>query len=84
MSESTAHARRRWVESVLAALAAALGALTLFVPDWIEVVTGLDPDAGSGAVEILIAVALFAVAGVAAWAARTHSPTAARGVRGDA
>ena len=72
MSEPTAHARRWRVEAVLAVLAAALGVLTVVVPTWIEVVTGLDPDAGSGALEVLIAVGFFALAGTAAWAARGH------------
>jgi len=72
MSETPAHARRWRVEVVLAVLAAALGVLTVVVPAWIEVLTGLDPDAGSGALEVLIAVGLFAVAGTAAWAARGH------------
>lgn len=72
MSGTTAHARRWRVEAILAVLAAALGVLTVVVPAWIEVLTGLDPDAGSGALEVLIAVGLFAVAGIAAWAARGH------------
>jgi 23S rRNA G2445 N2-methylase RlmL len=72
MSGTTAHARRWRVEAILAVLAAALGVLTVIVPAWIEVLTGLDPDAGSGTLEVLIAVGLFAVAGIAAWAAHGH------------
>ena len=83
MSETTAHARRWRAEAVLAVLAAALGVLTVVVPTWIEVVTGLDPDAGSGALEVLIAVGFFALAGTAAWAARGHRRHRAE-VAGDA
>ena len=83
MSGTTAHARRWRAETVLAVLAAALGVLTVAVPAWIEVLTGLDPDAGSGALEVLIAVGLFGSAGIAAWAARGHRRQGAE-VAGDA
>lgn len=43
------------VDVVLASLNAFLLILTLFVPDWIEVVFRVDPDAGSGELEWLIA-----------------------------
>ena len=72
MSGTTAHARRWRVEAILAVLAAALGVLTVTVPAWIEALTGLDPDAGSGTLEVLIAVSLFGLAAGAAWAARRH------------
>ena len=80
MSGTTAHARRWRVEAILAVLAAALGVLTVIVPAWIEVLTGLDPDAGSGTLEVLIAVGLFGLAASAAWAARRHRQGAATGV----
>jgi len=83
MSGTTAHARRWRAEAILAVLAAALGVLTVVVPAWIEVLTGLDPDAGSGTLEVLIAVGLFAVAAIAARAARGHRRHGA-GVVGDA
>jgi hypothetical protein len=83
MPEATAPARRWRVEAILAVLAAALGVLTVAVPAWIEVLTGLDPDAGSGALEALIAVGLFGLAGIAAWAARGHRRQGAE-VAGDA
>ena len=42
----------RWrVEYVLAGVFVFLAALTAVVPDWIEVVFRVDPDAGSGALE---------------------------------
>jgi hypothetical protein len=43
------------VDAVLASLNALLLGLTLVVPDWIEVVFRVDPDAGSGELEWLIA-----------------------------
>ncbi len=43
------------VDAVLAILNALLLLLTLAVPDWIEVVFRVDPDAGSGELEWLIA-----------------------------
>ena len=43
------------VDAVLASLSAFLLVLTLVLPDWIEVVFRVDPDAGSGELEWLIA-----------------------------
>ena len=43
------------VDAVLAFLNAFLLVLTLVLPDWIEVVFRVDPDAGSGELEWLIA-----------------------------
>jgi hypothetical protein len=48
------------IELTLAALSAFLLALTLAVPEWIEELTGLEPDAGSGALELGIALAFLA------------------------
>lgn len=56
------------LRAAVAALAAVAAALTLLVPDWIEALTGLDPDAGSGAVEV---TAVLALAGIALLAARS-------------
>jgi hypothetical protein len=39
------------IEVVLAFMFAALSLLTLVFPEWIEELTGLEPDAGSGALE---------------------------------
>lgn len=47
---------RTGVTFSLAALFAALAVLTLIVPDWIEVVFGVEPDAGSGSLEWAIAL----------------------------
>jgi hypothetical protein len=48
------------IELALAILSALAFALTLAVPEWIEGLTGLEPDAGSGALELGIALALLA------------------------
>jgi hypothetical protein len=48
---------RFWVETVLAALTGALFVLTLFSPDWLEVL-GFDPDNHNGTVEWLIVAGL--------------------------
>ena len=59
----TARTRFR-IEALAAALTGTLAVVTLFVPDWIEVVAGTDPDHGNGTLEVLIVLAL-AVASVA-------------------
>jgi hypothetical protein len=60
---------RFWVELVLAAVAGLLAVLTLITREWIEIVSGWDPDHGNGAVEwliVLVCAVLAVVAGVAA------------------
>ena len=65
------------VEATLAGLSAALFALTLFFSEWIEATTGLEPDAGSGALEFVISGALLLVAiGLSLLARRDHRPLA--------
>jgi ABC-type thiamin/hydroxymethylpyrimidine transport system permease subunit len=58
------------IEVVLAVISAALCALTLVFPEWIEELTGLEPDAGSGALEWLVAGVFLVAAVVAAVLAR--------------
>jgi hypothetical protein len=47
--------RARW-QLILAVIFFALTVLALVVPMWIEEVTGLSPDSGSGETELLLAV----------------------------
>lgn len=49
---------RFWFQSALAVVLGALMVLTMFVPAWIEAVTGVDPDHGSGSVERLLVATL--------------------------
>jgi hypothetical protein len=55
---------RARIEIVLSALLAAATVLTAVWPDWIEGLTGFDPDGGNGGAEWLI-VAVLAVITVA-------------------
>jgi hypothetical protein len=65
------HLRRRLrIELVLAVISAALSVLTLVFPEWIEEVTGLEPDAGSGALEWIIVGVFMAATVVSAALAR--------------
>lgn len=71
--------RRLRVEVVLALVSAVLCALTLVSPEWIEELTGLEPDAGSGALEWIVAGVLLVAAVVsAALARRDYRRLAAR------
>jgi hypothetical protein len=61
--------RRFWGESALALTCAVLAAITPFWRDWLEGLTGLDPDRHNGAVEWLVVAALavcFVAVGLAA------------------
>jgi hypothetical protein len=55
--------RRFWIEAILAAVTAVMLILTLVVPDWIEVLTGVEPDGGDGGLEWVLALG-FAVGSV--------------------
>jgi uncharacterized membrane protein len=50
-------ARRARLQLVLAIVSACLTALAIVAPAWIEAVTSLEPDGGSGELEWLIAAA---------------------------
>jgi uncharacterized membrane protein len=50
-----------WVEIGLAAITGLLAVITPIFPDWIEFVSGWDPDQHDGSVEWLIVVGLFVV-----------------------
>jgi hypothetical protein len=58
------------LEAAIASFAGALGVLTVFWHDWIEGLTGWDPDHHNGAFEWLIVVVLLVVAAVAGAVAR--------------
>lgn len=66
----TSARRRFWLEAVLAALAGALGLLTFVWRNWIEVMSGIEPDHGDGSVEWLVITALLAIAAALGVAAR--------------
>jgi uncharacterized membrane protein len=50
-----------WIEIGLAALTGLLALVTPVFPDWIEFVSGWDPDQHDGSVERMIVVGLFVV-----------------------
>jgi hypothetical protein len=58
------------LETAIALIAGTLGVLTIFWRDWIEAVTGWDPDYYNGSLEWLIVAALLAVSAVFGVAAR--------------
>jgi hypothetical protein len=67
----TSNVRMRfWVEAGLAALCGFLAILTLFTRDWVEALTGFDPDNHNGSFEWVIVAALFLVCLVLSVAAR--------------
>ncbi len=53
--------RRFWLETGLAIVTSIVFVLTVVQRDWIEIVFGVDPDSGSGALEWLIVAALLVV-----------------------
>jgi hypothetical protein len=57
----------RWrVEYVLASIFAVLGLVTAVVPDWIEAVFKVNPDAGNGGIEWIVVTVFGVLALVAA------------------
>jgi hypothetical protein len=52
---------RFWIESVFALATGILALVTPVFPDWIEVLTGWDPDQHDGSVERYIVVGLFII-----------------------
>lgn len=63
---------RFWLEAALASLCGFLAVLTLFWRDWIEALTGFDPDHHNGSFEWLIVAVLFLVCIVVGGAARSE------------
>ena len=60
------------VETAVALAAGILGILTIFWHDWIELLTGRDPDRHNGGAEWILVVGLLAVAVTLGLAARHH------------
>jgi|HubBroStandDraft_1064217.scaffolds.fasta_scaffold359350_1 hypothetical protein len=60
------------LEAVIAVFAGALGILTIFWRDWIESLTGWDPDHHNGSAEWLVVAVLLAVAAVMGTVSRRH------------
>jgi hypothetical protein len=56
----------------VALCAGVLGLLTIFWHDWIEMLTGLDPDQHNGSAEWLLVAGLLAVAVAMGLVARRH------------
>jgi hypothetical protein len=53
---------RFWMLAGIAAITSILAIVTPFAPDWIEIVSGWDPDQHGGSVERLIVIGLCCVA----------------------
>ncbi|PKW28073.1 ABC transporter permease [Phycicoccus duodecadis] len=70
--------RRMWTESGLAAVTAVLAVVTAVDAEWVEWLFGVDPDGGSGALELGLVVALAVVSLVLAALARRHRLAARR------
>lgn len=49
------------IESILAMFSGALALLTVFWRDWIEAITGWDPDHHNGSLEVVIVIGLVFV-----------------------
>ena len=60
---------RFWFETITAVLGLALFVLTLVTREWFELLTGIDPDGGNGALEIALAVTLLALSAASVLAA---------------
>jgi hypothetical protein len=58
------------LDTAIALFAGALGVLTIFWHDWIEALTGWDPDHHNGTFEWLIVVSLLVIAAVVGVVAR--------------
>ena len=61
---------RFWFEIAIAVLSGCLVVITLFWPDWIETLTGFEPDGHSGSVEWGLVATLLIVSAVAGILAR--------------
>jgi undecaprenyl pyrophosphate phosphatase UppP len=64
--------KRFYVETVIAGVAGVMGIVTVFWHDWIEALTGWDPDHHNGSAEWFIIVGLLLIAAVLGIAARVE------------
>jgi undecaprenyl pyrophosphate phosphatase UppP len=60
------------LEMAVALCAGVLGIITIFWHDWIEALTGWDPDQHNGSAEWVAVIALLVVAAVMGLVARRH------------
>lgn len=60
------------LETAIALLAGLLGVVTIFWHDWIEALTGWDPDQHNGSVEWLIVAGLLVIAVATGTVAHRH------------
>ena len=72
MQKTDALRARFFVEVVLGAAALVAFAVTLVWNEWIELLFGIDPDAGNGSLEWAICVALLAATAATWWLARAE------------
>jgi hypothetical protein len=72
---------RAWAELAAALAAGVLGIVTIFWRDWIEILTGWDPDQSSGSAEWAAVGVLLAISAVLGLTAGRHWRLAARGGR---
>jgi hypothetical protein len=63
---------RAQLEAIVALCAGILGILTIFWHDWIEALTGWDPDHRNGTVEWIVVIGLLAVSAAMGLVARRH------------
>jgi hypothetical protein len=63
---------RAQLETAVALFAGMLGILTIFWHDWIEALTGWDPDQHNGTMEWIVVVGLLAVSAAIGLVARRH------------
>jgi len=70
---------RFWFEAITGTVGLVLFLLTLVTREWIEELTGWDPDGGSGSLEIFFTLALLAVSATSMLAARRVYRRAAMG-----
>jgi hypothetical protein len=69
-----------WAEIILASLTGLLGTITPFFPDWIEAISGWDPDRHDGSIERMIVIGLCVVSiGIFSLAALEWRRTASAG-----